>query len=81
MDEDIYNFDEVGTQIGVTAGSTVIVLAETERVYIDDLDNKELVTSIECISWSGYHVPAMITFKGVYYLYKYFDNDIDSNTL
>ena len=50
MDEDIYNFNKVSTQISVTSGSIVIVLAETERVYIDDLDNKELVTSIECIS-------------------------------
>jgi hypothetical protein len=65
----------------VTSGSTVIVLVETERVYIDDLNNKELVISTECISWSRYHVPAIITFKGVYHLRKHFNNNIDSNTL
>jgi hypothetical protein len=53
LDEDVYNFDETGTQIGVIgAGQKVIVPANTEVVYVDDLDNRELVTSTECIGYS-----------------------------
>ena len=81
MDDNIYNFDESSTQIGVISGSTVIVPAGTEQVFIDDLDNKELVTNTECISGSGYYVPSMITFKGAYHLRKHFDNDTDSDIL
>jgi hypothetical protein len=59
----------------------VYVLAGVNQVYVDNPNNKELVTLTEYISALGYHLPAIITFKGVYYLRKYFDNDIDSNTL
>ena len=44
-------------------------------------DNKELVTCVEYFSTIGYHVLPMLIFKGAYYLRKYFDNDIDGNTL
>jgi hypothetical protein len=49
--------------------------------YVDDLANRELVTSTECISAGGYHIPPMITFKGTYHLRKFFKNNIDSNIL
>jgi hypothetical protein len=59
----------------------VIVPRDCNVVYIDDLDNRELVTLIECISASGYHVPLMITFKGAFHLRKYFDNDLNGDVL
>ena len=59
----------------------VCILVGVNQVYINDPDNKELVTLIECIGVLGYHLLAMITFKGIYYLWKYFDNDMDGNTL
>jgi hypothetical protein len=58
-----------------------VLPAGVDAVYVDDPDNKELVTSTERIGASGYHVPAMLIFKGAYHLRKYFDNDIDGNTL
>jgi hypothetical protein len=58
----------------------VCVPAGVDQVYVDDPDNKELVTSTEYIGASGYHLPAMITFKGAYHLRKYFDNDMDGDT-
>jgi len=45
-----------------------VVLASIDTVYVDDPNNKELVTSTECISASRYHVPAMLIFKGAYHL-------------
>ena len=63
------------------AGSLIIVPTNCIVAYVDDPDNQELVTSTECISVGGFHVPPMITFKGAYYLRKYFKNDMDDNIL
>ena len=56
-DADIYNFDETGCQIGLQAGSTVIVPTGTQAVYVDDPNNRELVTVTAYIGASGYAVP------------------------
>jgi hypothetical protein len=81
LDEDTYNFDETGCMIGITAGSFVIVPADCETVYVDDPANRELVTITACISGGGHHVPDMVIFRGAYHLRKYFDNNMDGNTL
>jgi hypothetical protein len=81
LDNDIYNFDKTGCLIGMVAGSLVIVPADCQASYVDDPNNQELVTSTECISASGFHVPPMITFKGAYHLRKFFKNDMDGNIL
>ncbi len=62
------------------SGGFVVVPANTNVVFVDDPANREIVTSTECFS-IAYHVSAMITFKGAYHLQKYFENDIDGNTL
>jgi hypothetical protein len=80
QDDDIYNFDETGCQIGIGTEGIVIVPVNTEAVFIDDPDNRELVTSTECISATEYHVPPMVIFKGAYHLRKYVDNDMSGDT-
>jgi hypothetical protein len=59
--------------------SLVVVLKGCIVAYVNDPENRELVTSTKCISASGYYVLLIITFKGVYYLCKYFKNEIDGN--
>ena len=81
LDKDVYNFDETGCMIGVTAGSWVIVPSDCKTSYVDDPDNRELVTSTECFSAGGFHVPLMLTFKGAYHLRKYFKNEINGDVL
>jgi len=54
--------------IGIVNGSFVIVPADYEAVYVNNPENRELVTSTECISAGSYHIPPMITFKGAYHL-------------
>lgn len=54
---------------------------DCEAVYTADPDNKELVTSVETINYSGRKVPTMIIFKGAYHLQKHFKNNIDGDTL
>ena len=67
--------------IGMVTGSIIIAPASCNTIYVDDPVNRELVTSTECISAGGYHVPPMITFKGAYHLRKYFKNDTDGDIL
>jgi hypothetical protein len=57
------------------------VPASIQQVYIDDPDNRELVTAVEYISAGGYHVPAIVIFKRAYHLRKYFDNNMSDDTL
>jgi hypothetical protein len=68
LDKDVYNFDKTGCLIGIVAGFLIIVPASITVAYVDDLTNRELVTSTECISAGGYHVLPMIKFKGAYLL-------------
>lgn len=63
------------------AGSFVIILIDYETVYINDPTNREVVTIIVCINRGGHYIPNIVIFKGAYYLSKYFNNDIDGNTL
>ena len=65
----------------MVAGSLIIVPTSTTIAYVDDPANRELVTSTECISAGGYHVPPIIIFKGAYHLQKFIKNDMDSNIL
>ena len=81
LDNDVYNFDETGCQIGITAGGRVIIPKTERHAFVNDPDNRELVTSVEYFSATGYHIPLMLIFKGVYHLRKYFENDINGNTL
>jgi hypothetical protein len=67
--------------IGIVSGSLVVVPANCDAVYVDDPANRELVTSTECISAGGYHVPLAIIFQGVYHLRKYFKNNTSGDIL
>jgi hypothetical protein len=69
MEEDIYNFNKTGFQMGVI--STVKVVTGSERasrpVSIQP-GNREWVTAIESILLSGWSLPLMIIFKGKVYI-------------
>ena len=72
QDNNVSNFNETGFQIGVVSREVVIIPINCKAVYTADSNNKELVTSIETINYSGRKVPAIIIFKGVYHLRKHF---------
>jgi hypothetical protein len=64
-DDDIYNFDETGFQIGVTATIKVVTAAERrqnpKRVQPG---NREWATVIECVNTAGWALPPFIILKG-----------------
>lgn len=79
QDEDIYNFDETGFQIGVTSGENVLVPVDITAAHAADPDNKELITSVETINPAGKKVPPMVIFAGAYHLRRYFKNNMDGD--
>jgi hypothetical protein len=74
--ENLYNFDETGFRIGCLTGQ--IVFTQTDRqVYILDLDNYELVTSIESISAIGKTTNLMIIMPGQQIKEKHFPKGLN----
>ena len=64
MQEDIYNMDETGFQMGVTSTAKVVCGFETKQSYAKALQpgNREWATSIVAINASGWALPAQIIF-------------------
>jgi hypothetical protein len=69
---DISNFDETGFQIRVITGDRVFVSLDCEAIYTADPSNRELVTAVATINYSGKKVLAMVIFKGAYHLRGHF---------
>jgi hypothetical protein len=64
LDEDIYNFDKTGFQMGVISTAKVITGAERSKPVSVQPGNREWVTVIDCISSYGWSVPPVIIFEG-----------------
>jgi len=79
--EDVWNFDETGFRIGCLLGQIVFTHTENKAVYISDPENRELVTSMECISASGETIDPMVILQGIIFKEKHFDNNLDGRTL
>ncbi|XP_044714743.1 DDE superfamily endonuclease domain-containing protein [Hirsutella rhossiliensis] len=62
LDEDVYNFDETGFQMGVIA---------TARP-----GNREWVTVIESINCQGWALPAMVIFQGKVHQASWYEADV-----
>src|SRR5699024_10975127 len=77
--EDIYNFNETGFAMGLTATARVITRAEYYgRRPILQPGNREWVTSIEAINATGWALPPYLIFKGKVFIESWFD-DLLSN--
>jgi hypothetical protein len=65
QEEDIYNFDETGFQIGVISTAKVITGAErSNRPVSIQPGNREWVTAIDCISLAGWSLLLVVIFEG-----------------
>ena len=64
LEEDIFNFDETGFQMGVISTAKVITGANRGKPVSVQPGNREWVTVIECISSYGHCVPPVIIFEG-----------------
>src|ERR1700712_451795 len=59
LKDNVWNFDEVGFRIGVLLRRMVIVPADVKAVYIADPDNRESLTSLECVSAAGKSIESL----------------------
>ncbi|KAJ9298765.1 transcriptional regulator family: Helix-turn-helix [Paecilomyces variotii] len=74
-DEDIYNFDETGYAMDLTATAKVVTRAEYygKRQVIQP-GNREWVTSIECVNAMGWALSPCIIFKGKTHMQAWYED-------
>lgn len=64
-DEDVYNFDETGFQMGVIGTAKVVTGSQRAgKALVTQPGNREWVTVVEAINASGWALPPMIIFAG-----------------
>jgi hypothetical protein len=65
QEDDIYNFDETGFQIGVISTAKVITSAKrSNRPVSIQPRNREWVIAIDCISSARWSLPPVVIFEG-----------------
>jgi predicted HTH domain antitoxin len=80
LDDDIYNFDETGFALGLTATAKVIIRRSNGRRAVLQPGNREWVTVIESINAVGWALPPYVIFKGKVILAAWFkDTNLPSN--
>ena len=55
--------------------------ATKPKVYTNDPDNRESITSVECISTGGFAIDLMLVMSGKVHIEKSFQNDLNAGTL
>jgi hypothetical protein len=77
LDDDIYNFDETGFQMGVASTSKVVTRSDRRnRPVVIQPGNREWTTVIECINASGWSVDPMIIFEGKVHIASWYDGSV-----
>jgi hypothetical protein len=51
--DNTFNIDETRFRISCLGGQLVITYLATKAVYLSDLDNREMASSVKCISGRG----------------------------
>ena len=75
--DDIWNMDEIGFRVGCGVTHLVVTLSSHKRIMIADPDNRDYITSVECINGVGGSVPSFLILKGVNILHKWaLENDL-----
>jgi hypothetical protein len=75
-DEDIYNFDESGFQMGQIGSSTVVTSSgRSSRPKQIQGHSQEWITTIQGINSQGWALPPFVIFKGKQYQSTWFEED------
>lgn len=77
----MWNFDEIGFQIGCLLRRIVIVPADVKSIYLANPNNRESLTSLECVSAIGKSIESYLIIKGEVIAEKLFDNKVKDNTI
>lgn len=71
-DEDIYNFDETGFPLGLTATAKFITRTSAGQRAVLQPENREWVTAIEAKNATGWALPLCVIFKGKAFMAAWF---------
>jgi len=76
-EEDIFNFDETGFQMGVISTSKVITSSDRKgRLRTKQPGNRKWVTTIEAVNARGWAIPPFIIFDGKLHLSTWYNTSI-----
>ena len=78
---DVWNMDETGFRIGCERAHYVVTLDPIKPLRMTDPDNRDYITSVECISSGGAVIPPLIIISGAHVLHKWSENNLDGDTL
>ena len=75
VEDDIYNFDEVGYAMGLIGTTRVVTNSDRRgRPVTLQPGDREWVTSIECINSCGWALPPMLIFAGKVHISTWYQN-------
>ena len=60
----MWNIDETGIALGVCTNQRVIGSSKTAQTYVQTPENREWVSTIECVSANGKKINPVVIFKG-----------------
>ena len=81
-DEDVWNMDETGFCIGCGRCHWVVSTHRQQALRLVDPDNRDYISSYECISAGGQTTPSMLIFSGKQIKIKWaLENDLDDEIL
>jgi hypothetical protein len=76
-EEDIFNFNETGFQMGVISTLKVITSSDRKgRLRTKQLGNRKWVTAIEAVNVRGWAIPLFIIFDGKLHLSTWYNTSI-----
>jgi DDE superfamily endonuclease len=78
---DIYNMDETGYRTGCGRSHLIITTRPEKRKFLLDPDNRQHITSMECVSASGYVLPSTIILPGVQMTHNWILSELDPSTV
>jgi hypothetical protein len=75
LDDDTYNFDETGFQMGMLSSAKVVTSSERHgRPRTKQPGNREFVTVIQGVCATGWVLPSYVVVKGRYHLTPWYEN-------
>ena len=77
---DVWNMDETGFRIGCGKAQLVVTMDPNKPLRMIDPENRDYITSVDCIGSAGETVPPMLLVSGVNILHKWCQhNDLDGD--
>ncbi len=78
---DTWNFNEIDYRMSIARFDWVVTVDSNRRIHFKNSNNRESLTSIECISEEGKNISSMLIMSEVQLLTSYFNNDLDDDVL